>query len=418
MQNDITPGFHRVDYVKITIFGFAVTALWQSLHTIILPIRLLDFVAESQKNTLLGLLTLAGLLLAMVVQPVAGAVSDRSRSRWGRRRPYILVGVVLSLLIIPGIGWVVSYTTIFLVYCLLQVTSNTAQGPYQAFIPELVPEKKHGMASGVKSLFEILGGVALVYVSSLFMDRYSIGDGSQWLWFSLGLLALVMLAAMIATVVLVKEPDFPGESRHSLLWTLGHTLKDIKSNGDFIWFLVSRLLVFMAFAAIQKFALYYLRDVIGVENPAGATATFSIVAVIGMLLVVYPAGYLSDHLGRRPVIMASGLLGAAGIAIIALTYEYNIILAAAGIIGLAMGGFNSSNWALATDLAAKGEEARYLGISNMATACGSALSGLFGIGIDFFNDYSEGLGYRFMLLACIFFFAVGALSILKLKRCR
>ena len=219
MHNEITARFRRADYVKITIFGFAVTALWQSLHTIILPLRLLDFVAESEKNTLLGLLTMTGLLLAMFVQPIAGAFSDRSHFNWGRRRPYILIGVILSLLILPGIGYVGSYAAIFLIYCLLQIAANTAQGPYQAFIPELVPERKHGIASGIKALLEILGGVAFVYVSSLFMDRYSAGDGSQWLWMSLGVLALVMLAAMIATVILVKEPKFPGESRHSLLWT-------------------------------------------------------------------------------------------------------------------------------------------------------------------------------------------------------
>lgn len=418
MQNENPGNFRRADYIKITLFGFGITALWQSLHTIILPLRLLDFVAESDKNTLLGLLTMTGLLLAMVVQPVAGALSDRSHFAWGRRRPYILAGVIFSLMIIPGIGYVGSYATIFLVYCLLQIATNTAQGPYQAFIPELVPASKHGLASGIKGLLEILGGVAFIYVTSQFMDRYSPVYGAHWLWLSIGVLAMVMLVAMIATVILVREPKFPGESRHSLLWTLSHTLKDIRSNSDFIWFLVSRLLVFMAFAALQKFALYYLRDVIGAVNPADATARFSIVAVAGMLLVVYPAGYLSDKFGRRPVIIISGLLGALGIVIIAMTPELNVILGAAGIIGVAMGGFNSSSWALATDLVAAREEARYLGIANMATACGSALAGVFGVGIDSFNRYQVNLGYRFLLLACLVCFIAGALSILKVKKSR
>ena len=432
MHNEIVTRFRRSDYVKITIFGFAVTALWQSLHTIILPLRLLDFVSESQKNTYLGLLTLAGLLLAMIVQPIAGAISDRSNFSWGRRRPYILIGGIVSLVIIPGVGFVGSYAAIFLVYCLLQVSANTAQGPYQAFIPEFVPENRHGMASGIKSLLEILGGVALVYISSIFMDRYSAGGETQWLWLALGVLSLVILAAMITTIILVKEPKTPGAvsgvastsessdiysilSQHSIMWAIIHMLRGIKSNRDFIWFLVSRMLVFMAFAAIQKFALYFLRDVVGVTNPAEATARFSIVAVIGMLLVVYPSGYLADRLGRRPVIIASGLLGALGVAIIAVTQDYGIILGAAGVIGLAMGGFNSSNWALATDLVAKGEEARYLGISNMATACGSALAGVFGIGIDFFNTYGNNLGYRFLLLACLACFVAGSLVIMKIR---
>lgn len=417
MPNENTTYFRRRDYVKITVFGFALTALWQSMHTIILPLRLLDIVPEAQKNTYLGLLTLSGLFLAMLVQPIAGAISDRSGSRWGRRRPYILIGGIITLLIIPGIGSVGSYAAIFAVYCLLQLASNIAQGPFQAFIPDLVPHDKHGLASGVKALLEIVGGVILVYLSSLFMDRYFAGEGSQWLWLVLGILAAVLLGTMIATVVMVKEPPaHAGNRRASLLAELYRTARDVIANRDIVWFLASRLLVFMAFTTIQQFALYFLRDVIGVTSPAEATARFSIFAVAGMLIVVWPAGYLSDRIGRKPINIASGLLGALGIAIIAVSQEYGTILWAAGIIGVAMGAFNSTNWALATDLVAKGEEARYLGIANMATAGGAALARAIGPAIDFFNGRSPGLGYNFMLMVCLAYFIVGAALVLKIKR--
>ena len=200
-----TNRFGSVDYIKITIFGFALAALWASLHSIIIPLRLLDFVAESEKNTYLGLLTFAGLILAMAVQPIAGAISDRSGFGWGRRRPFILLGTILAMLLLPGIGFCGSYAAIFIIYCLLQISSNMAQGPYQGFIPDLVPGTKRGLASGVKSLLEIGGGVVLLYPIALFMDRYFIGEGSPWLWLALGILAIVLLGAMVATVVTVKE---------------------------------------------------------------------------------------------------------------------------------------------------------------------------------------------------------------------
>lgn len=419
MPNQSTTYFRRRDYIKITIFGFALTALWQSMHTIILPLRLLDIVPEAQKNTYLGLLTLTGLFLAMLVQPVAGAISDRSGSRWGRRRPYILIGGIIALLIIPGIGLAASYAAIFAVYCLLQMASNTAQGPFQAYIPDFVPQAKHGVASGVKALLEIVGGVILVYLSSLFMDRYFAGEGSQWLWLVLGILAAVLLGTMLATIVMVKEaPVVPGNRRPSLLAALYRTVRDAIADRDIVWFLVSRMLVFMAFTTIQQFALYFLRDVIGVTNPAEATARFSIFAVAGMLIAVWPAGYLSDRIGRKPITIASGLLGALGIAIIAASQEYGTILWAAGIIGVAMGAFNSTNWALATDLVATGEEARYLGIANMATAGGAALARAIGPAIDFFNERSPGLGYNFMLMVCLAYFIVGAALVLKIRRQR
>ncbi len=417
MPNENTTYFRRRDYIKITIFGFALTALWQSLHTIILPLRLLDFIPEAQKNTYLGLMTLTGLFLAMLVQPIAGAISDRSGSRWGRRRPYILIGGIIAVLIIPGIGLAGGFAATFVVYCLLQLSTNTAQGPFQAFIPDLVPQHRRGAASGIKALLEIVGGVILVYLASIFMDRYYAGEGSQWLWLVVGILAIVLLGAVIATVVMVKEPRLTVNNRRvSLPAALLQTAREVLGNRDLVWFLASRLLVYMAFTTIQQFALYFLRDVIGVTDPAEATARFSIFAVVGMLIVVWPAGYLSDRIGRKPITIASGILGALGIAVIALSQEYGTILWAAAIIGVAIGAFNSTNWALATDLVAEGEEARYLGIANMATAGGAALARAIGPAIDFFNARSPGFGYTFMLMVCLAYFIVGAALVLKVKR--
>jgi Na+/melibiose symporter-like transporter len=418
MTNQSVTTFRRLDYVKITLLGFALTALWQSLHSIILPLRLLDFIPESQKNTYLGILTLSGLFLAMLVQPIAGAISDQARSRWGRRRPYILIGGIIALLLIPGIGFAGGFIAILAVYCLLQVATNIAQGPYQAFIPELVPADKHGMASGVKGLLEITGGVALVYLASIFMDRYSAGEGSWWLWLVLGILVIVLLGATVATVLIVREPHANiVKQRTPLVEIVSRTFrKDLWQNHSFIWFLVSRLLVYMAFTTIQQFALYYLRDVIGVTDPAEATARFSVVAVVGMLLVVWPAGYLSDRTGRKLLTAASGLLGALGIGVIALSQEYNTILWGAGIIGIAMGIFNSTNWALATDFAPKGEEARYLGIANMATAGGAVLARVIGPVIDFFNSRNPLSGYNFMLWVCIVYFIAGSLLIFRIRQ--
>ncbi len=410
--------FRPVDYIRITIFGFAVAALWSSLHTIILPLRLLDFVSESAKNTSLGLLTFTGLVLAMAIQPVAGSISDRSSFGWGRRRPYILLGTILALFFLPGIGLAQSYGILFLIYCLLQISSNTAQGPFQAFIPDLVPEGRRGAASGVKTLLEIGGGVALLYPIALFMDRYSAGGGVYWLGLALGALLIVLLGAMLVTIIMVKERPGAGGIRLPLLLTMVKSFKiNVRTNRDFVWFLVSRLLILMAFTTLQTFALYFLRDVVGVASPAQATARFSLVAVAGMLVVVYPAGRLSDRVGRRPLVLAAGLLGALGIALIFLfQYNYMIIMFGGGLVGISFGAFMSTNWALATDLVAKGEEARYLGLTNLATAGGAALARLIGPVIDFFNGYSPGLGYQVMLLACFVYFLLGSVLVLRIRQ--
>lgn len=409
--------FRHVDYIKITIFGLALAALWGSLHTFIIQLRLLDLVAESEKTLWLGILTLAGLLLAMIVQPIAGAISDRSGFGWGRRRPYILLGTILAILFLPGIGLAGSYVTFLIVYCLLQVSSNTAQGPYQAFIPDLVPEGKRGVASGVKSLLEVVGGLVLVRLIADLMGRYFTGQGDLWLWYALAILAIALLGTMLATALTVKERPGAGGPPLSLLPTLYRSFKiDVKANPDFVTFLVSRFLILTALVTLQRYALYFLIDVAGVANPVEVTGDLFLVVGICLLVVVYLAGWLSDRIGRRPVVVSSGLLGALGILLLFFSHDYGYIMFCGVLLGISGGAFMSSNWALATDLVAKGEEARYLGLTNLATAGSGALVGLMGLLIYFLNVSIPGVGYQVMLGACFIYFVVGSVLLTKIKR--
>jgi len=220
---------------------------------------------------------------------------------------------------------------------------------------------------------------------------------------------------MLVTVFTVKEKLGNSGSHFSIIEIIRNTFKiDIKMNRRFLWFLASRLFVFAALGIIQQFALYFL-IYLEVPNAASASAKFLILAVIGMLIVVYPAGKLSDKIGRKPIAIISAFIGAFGILLIILSKEYSTILVAAGFIGIALGGFTSTNWAMAIDMVSKGEEARYLGIANMATAGAGALARLIGPVIDFFEKQSAGLGYQVMLFTCFVFFITGGLILLKIK---
>ena len=412
------PRFSTPDYFKITLLVFAISALWQSMHGYILPVRILDFVPESQKNTYLGLLTFTGLILGMLIQPLAGALSDCSRSKWGRRRPFILFGAVASAMLLFGIGGAPSYAVLFAGYCLMQAASNVAQGPYQAFIPEFVPQKKRGLASGIKNLLEILGGIAFAGVSSVFIGRYSRGEGSRWLWLNLGLLGAVLALALAATMIWVKEKPCTLPVEKKSLWSraFGVYKIDLKQHTSFAWFLASRLLVFAAFTTIQQFALFFFKDVVGVADPAAASFRFLVISVIGMLAGAYPSGWLSDRVGRKPIAFSAALLGALGsLLILVLPKDVNILLIPAAVIGVSLAAFSSTNWALAVDLVPQGEEARYLGLANMATAGGGALARLIGPVMDFANNRVTNLGYTIMLVACALYLVAGALLLLKVR---
>jgi len=410
-------GFHSIDYIKITILGFGLSALWSSFHIVILQVRLLDFVPESLKNTYLGYLTFAGLILAMAVQPVAGAISDRSGFAWGRRRPFILLGIVLVLLFLPGIGLAQGFTAIFVIYCLMQISSNAAQGPFQGFIPDMVPRERRGVASGVRSLLNIIGGAAVMAMVGRFMGHYAAGEGSSWLWLSLGTLAIILLGVMLATVLTVKERPGAGGFQLPLLPALYESFKvDIRARSDFVLFLVACLFIFTPWAMLQTFALYFLMDVVGVANPAAVTADLIIVVTACMLAIVYPAGRLTDRVGRKLVIVPACLLRALGVVALFFSQRYLHILLCGALLGISSGAWMSSQWALATDLVGKGEEAKYLGLVNLVVAGGGALARLIGPVIDLFNRYSPNLGYSVMFLFCFISFVVGSLLLMRIKR--
>src|SRR4030042_622171 len=292
--------FGRSDYLKITVLGFALAGLAGSMNSIILPVRLMDFIEESHKNSYLGLITFAGLILAMITQPLIGAVSDRSRLSWGRRRPYILAGVLLVLLFLPGIGRAGSLPLFFFVYCMLQISSNTAQAPYQAFIPDLVPPDKRGQASGVKSVVEILGGVLVMRLAAFLMGQYQEYARAYWLWITQGVLAIVFLVTGLFTLLKVKEKPVSGSSRTSISTFFKSFRIDLKHR-DFGWFLASRSVLGIPGVVLQIFTLYFLMDYIKLADPTAVAGDLMVVVGISLLAMVYPAGWLTDRIGGQPV---------------------------------------------------------------------------------------------------------------------
>jgi Na+/melibiose symporter-like transporter len=411
------PPFHPLDYLKITILGFAFGALANAMHAIILPLLIQDFAGYNQKSTYLGLITFAGLIVAIMVQPIIGAISDRSKFSWGRRKPFILIGITVTLGLMIGIGSGGGFAALFIMWCLMQASLNTAQGPFQALIPDLIPHNRRGLASGIKSLLEILGGVVLLRLIGNLMVNYSPGTGSFQVWISLGALGAILLITTLITLLFVREKTIQGSS--SLPWSsvLYSSFRfDVKANPGFILFLISRLLFLMALTTLQTFALYYFQDVVKIANPSQITADLIIAVGVAMLIVVYPAGRFSDKLGRRPILVCCGFLAAAGVALIFFFHNYTLIMFGGSLIGIAAGAFMSTNWALATDLVPQNEVARYVGLTNLATAGGAALARLIGPPIDWINGYRAGLGYSFLLGTCFIYFIASSILIWRIRK--
>ncbi|MCL4393535.1 MAG: MFS transporter [Chloroflexi bacterium] len=405
------------DYITLNVYWFALSFLWNSMGPILLPTLVPTRVPESQKGSALGIIAALGLVIAIVVQPAAGAWSDRRTTRWGRRRPYIVGGTLFDVVFLLAMAFSQSYVVLLVAYVLLQTSSNIAHGPFQGYIPELVPEARRGSASGVARFLEIVG----IIFTSLLVGSW-VGQGQIVLAFVAIIFFLV--ATMAVTAVFVSEVPFDGftpaprdeptaESRkHESGW---HALFFSR---DFTLWLVSRLFILLGGNLVRNYALYFLTDVLKLSNPAAEVGKLLAIIAVAIAVVVYPAGALSDRVGRKRLIVASGLIGALGAALLVTATTLTMVLIDGGLIGISIGVFLSVNWAWATDLIPADQGGRFLGISNLATAGSGVLAGVGGFMLDFFNGQSPNLGYTALYVTAAICYLIGVAFALGVRDSR
>src|SRR5512141_301569 len=113
----------------LNAYWVGLSFMCNAIHPILLPAILLNYVPDARKNTYLGLLTFVGLIIAMIVQPISVAISDGWRSRWGRRRPLILLGTLFDLVFLSLLAWAGGFAWLVIGYIGLQFSSNIAHAP-------------------------------------------------------------------------------------------------------------------------------------------------------------------------------------------------------------------------------------------------------------------------------------------------
>jgi len=212
----MNPKTRWVDYLTINIYWLGLNMGSGVITPVLLPYLVALFVASEEKNTSLATVRVIGLAAAMLIQPMAGMLSDRNTSRWGRRRPYIFGGVLFNLVFLaiiglsptflgaasdsffqPAFGVNTAYIVLLAGIVLLQVSSNFTQGATQGLIPDLVPEEQRGRASGVKAVMELLPVFLVIFIGPL-VDAGKIG-------LTVGIIGAAFLVTMILTVLFVHE---------------------------------------------------------------------------------------------------------------------------------------------------------------------------------------------------------------------
>lgn len=406
--------------LAITLLGFALTLLSNTLEPAVLGHKVLELVPE-RRNTALGFTTFAGLIVAVLVQPIVGALSDRTRSRWGRRLPYLAIGSAMVIACLYLIATAPVFGLVVVGLLLIQLASNTVQGPWQALIPDQVPEEQRGRASGLKGMLDILAFVVGRLVAGQLVGHYP-EWGSSAILAAVSVPAVFFILALAVTALGAREgPEAASRApQQSLRQALVRAFSvDLRTHPAFSWWFANRTLFWAAFIALNTFLLFYLIDVVAMPEADAQRFVGQLSTLLGVALIVVsiPSGWLADRIGRKPLVVAAGLVAAAGTLLLLVVRNTTLLTVAGIIVGLGVGTFISANWALVTDIVPREEAARYLGVANIATAGGSAIARfLGGLLIDSLNAGrpTPTLGYLVMYGLAAAFFVLSAVVILPL----
>jgi MFS family permease len=461
---------HWFDHIFININWFSLTLRTQVLAGLIVPLLVQGFVGEAQKGSYFGTIRLWALMASVLAQSVFGLLSDRSGSKWGRRRPFIFAGTVLEVFIIISMAWIAElqgmtgYTVLFIVYIFSMVLSNMSQAGTQGLIPDVVPQEQRGITSGIKMLLEIplplvlvglviaplvshgnmlsalvitcVGMLVCMGLTMLVRERRLETAPSPLDWkpfLSLVLMTVVFTAIVLGLGQVVKfSISFLGEASHLVFGTIGviamlvavlvgifaslavHLDSSVRENKPFIWWIISRLAALVAINNIAVFLLYFFQEKFNMPTKAAVELAGLLPMVLGGFIILFGliAGWLSDRYDRKLLTVAGGVIGAIGVAVMILGTNLALMYVAAAIIGLAYALFNVASWALGTDIIPQERAGEFLGLQNLAGAGAGAIGAYIG------GTIADHSGYVLMMamFGVMFLLAAGTALFIQAKK--
>jgi len=356
-----------VSWGFIGLYALGYTGTWLALLTPILvslALRLRQLDPPNATHDLALVLSM-GAIFAIVSNPIFGHLSDRTRSRFGRRRPWLVGGMVCGTVALWMTATAQSVAVVLAGWCLAQVAFNAVLASMVAILPDQVPERQRGTVSGVIAVCLPLGqALGTLLVSGV--------SGSPALTFllpaALGCVAVFALAWRLPDRQLAPAAAAPR--------SLGAALRafwiDPREYPDFAWACLSRFLLSIGSAFIMTWQPYYLIENLGVATGEIPGRVSHAVVIQTSLMVAFGlvSGRLSDVTRRRKAfVMGGGATYAAGLWLIAGAQSYEAFVAGMATIGVGHGMYFGTDLALVTGVLrsrpfASGKDLGLLNVAN------------------------------------------------------
>ena len=404
-----------LDKVTIARFGAGFIifgVLWMSglgiVSAVLLPMHY-KTIEGVNPDALIGIVNAFTAVASLIANLMFGNFSDRSRSRFGRRTPWILFGAVLGgvTLFLTGTTHNAVLLTIF--YCACMLGLNCMIAPMVAILSDRVPSGIRGTMSAFYGAGATIGSPIGTMLGALFIKNLIPGFAVAGV--------LMFLGGVVSMLIMPKEEsaDFLPKDEGSLKDVLV-SFRPPAFHGahDFYKAFVGRFCMLVSYQMIAVYQLYIIQNYIGqsVDESAVTVSVVSMIMMVMSLVGSFISGPVSDIIGRRkvPVVVAS-VLFAIGIAMPWVFPSSMGMYLFAGIAGLGYAVYSAVDQALLVDVLPNKEEAgKDLGILNMATTLGQMC------GPIVMSALVVNLGYNFAFPTSIALAIIGCFFIMAIKK--
>ena len=427
------------EQININVFWIANNFHWQALLAIVIPSMVAKFFGDADKDINLALVVVWGTLAAVVVNPLIGAVSDYATFRMGRRRPFLLFGTLLNVIVLVLFAfssyWFSSTAlllTFIVLFFLLQLSNNLANSPWGAIIADNVPTQQRGLTAGFFGLFSLLGTIFGSVVAGIIVNKHDSFPVYQNEIVKIFLLiAVVQTVLVLYTAITVKETPLPPE-RHVRL-QVGSFLRKFffkpTTYPDLSWVLLARLLMMMGIWGVFYFLQYYFDDVLGgpgvktiIFNSSFSGEGFSGTLFLPVLLIAalptsLIAGWISDRRGRKIMVYISGItMTLVCLLFIGWQSQYGALVAGL-FFGIGYGAYTSVDWALAADVLPPTDQAgKFLGVWSAMGILPQVIGITVGaIILQLLRGLPNHFGYTTLFIVTIVYFGLGTLVIKQVR---
>ena len=398
--------------ISLTLVFFILLALYAGVLSVLLPnqIQMID-----PDNKASGLATVFAItsIFSTLTTPIAGALSDRTRTPWGRRTPWIVIGSVTGGLCLFAVSRMTSLWAITLFWVGAAVALNSMQAALTTVVADRFSVSERGTASGFVGAGMTSGLTVGTIVAGLLADRIELA----YLLF-----AVAIVAVCLAFVLINREPKMtmPLPARFSLRSFLASFWVSPRAHPDFAWAFFGRFTIYMGYQGVITYMLYILQDYIGLTlGDANRTiATLSTITFFALVFASFTSGLLSDRIGRRkPLVFAASIIMGVALTVPLLMPSLQGMLIYAALIGIGYGAFMSVDMALMTQVLPKADgeaTGKDLGILTTAVNIPQILSPVLAAWL---LSVSGG-DYTALFVAAIVFVYAGSFFVLPIKSVR